>query len=186
MLLAPQIMLNRFPTVQSNKSISRVMEEVDLWAIHGLYLIVTANPRFKASPSLTQSQEQPVPLLGAVPATAQNPCSGEVSGWGNTHTTICRVTACTHIYMIYVYTYVTDKLQQNCNQMKRQIHDELFLGIYQLPTLLKGDAHMHNSPYLYCMPRLFSSSLFRTPAYSRRNLNNLPLKIKWKLLKFYA
>lgn len=104
MLLAPQIMLNRFPTVQSNKSISGVMEEVDLWAIHGLYLIVTANPRFKASPSLTQSQEQPVPLLGAAPATAQNPRCGKVSGCGNIHTAVCRVTVCAHIYMVCVYT----------------------------------------------------------------------------------
>lgn len=53
MLLAPQIILNSLPTVQSNKSISGVMAEGDLWAIHALYLIVIVNPRFKASLQLT-------------------------------------------------------------------------------------------------------------------------------------
>lgn len=47
MLLAPQIILNTFPTVQSNKSISGLMAEVDLQAIHGLNLTVIANPDLK-------------------------------------------------------------------------------------------------------------------------------------------
>lgn len=160
MLLAPQIILNSFPTVQSNKSISEVMAEVDLWAIHGLYLIVIANPRFKASLRLTE------PRAGsAVTKSGGYHCPGihAIRMSLNTDMYVC-------IYYIPRYMCVCILCQrQNLTKVGRDeekgIHGELSLKIYwsQCGWWKRIPRHTFpNSPHLYSRPRwFFDSHLFR-------------------------
>lgn len=151
MLLAPQIILNSLPTVQSNKSISGVMAEGDLWAIHALYLTVIANPRFKASLRLTEPR-----TASAVTKSGAYYCPGiyairmflDMERYIPPHTRMC-------IYNIIMYTCMCIvHPRQNLTTLgpdgreRTETHNELFASIYCLPVwLVERNAHTHLSQF---------------------------------------
>lgn len=151
MLLAPQIILTSLPTVQSNKSISGVMAEGDLWAIHALYLIVIVNPRFKASLRLTEPR-----TASAVTKSGACYCPGihavrmflDMERYIPSHTWMC-------IYNILMYTCMCIvHPRQNLTNLgpdgreRTETHRESFSSIYYwLVWLVKGNAHTHLSQF---------------------------------------
>lgn len=162
MLLAPQIILNSLPTVQSNKSISGVMAEGDLWAVHALYLIVIVNPRFKTSLRLTGPR-----TASAMTKSGACYCPGiydikmflDMGTYITPHIWMC-------IYDIFMYTcvYVVHP-RQNLTKLgpdgreKTETHSELFPSCHchQYGWWKWMPTHTFpSSPQWYSRPRWFS------------------------------
>lgn len=162
MLLAPQIILNSLPTVQSNKSISGVMAEGDLWAVHALYLIVIVNPRFKASPWLTGPR-----TASAMTKSGACYCLGilairtflDMGSYIPPHIWMC-------LYDIFMYTcmYIVHP-RQNLTKLgpdrreRTETHSELFSSHYDHQYGWRKGTPTHtfpSSPQWYSRSRCFS------------------------------
>lgn len=160
MLLAAQIILNSIPTVQSNKSISGVMAEGDLWAIQALYLIVIVNPRFKASLQLTGPR-----TASAVTKSGAYCCRGihaikmflDMESYIPPHTQMC-------IYNIFKYTCMCIvHPRQNLTKLRpdererTEAYSDLFSSIHQFGWWQGMPTHaLPSSPQQYSRPRCFS------------------------------
>lgn len=160
MLLAPQIILNSLPTVQSNKSISGVMAEGDLWAVHALYLIVIVNPRFKAPLRLTGPR-----TASAMTTSGASYCPGihtirmflDMGSYIPSHIRMC-------IYNMYTCMCIVHP-RQNLTKLgpdgreRTETHSELFSSSYYHQCGWWQGMLTHtfpNSPQQYSRPRCFS------------------------------
>lgn len=188
MLLAPQIILNSLPTVQSNKSISGVMAEGDLWAVHALYLIVIVNPRFKAWLQLTGPRTaSAMTKSGAYysPGIHTIRMFLDTGSYIPPHIWMCIYNTFMYMCMCIVHP------RQNLTKLgldgreRTETHSELFSSTYYSPIwLVAGDAHTQLSQFSSAIQyaKMFFSwwyFLFCSVLKS----GNQHLTTKWKLLQ---
>lgn len=128
---------------------------MDLWAIHGLYLIVIANPRFKASLQLTEPR---TPLLRVVLPLLRNPHCQDIAGYRYIHTTIYVYIDVMYICIRVCIYYVEDRIWQNWDQMKDRNTWSLALKDLLTTSTSGGKGCPHtpfpNSIHLYSRPRV--------------------------------